>query len=96
MSEDRKCPLCGSEPTKWAGTAFKNQECANPKCSLACYHWNAVKRLRTACQFAHGAIIDAIGRADGLDASDGEAAIEMLEEAVPGLRALRFSGGPAI
>jgi len=39
-----------------------------------------VDELLDCLEFAHGAIIDAIGTEDGLDGSAGEAVLNMIEE----------------
>jgi len=51
----------------------------------------SIADLLEACEFSHGAIMDAIGLEDGLDGADGEAVLELLERAMPELKEIRIA-----
>lgn len=45
-----------------------------------------VEQLQEACEFAHGALLDAVCTEDGLDGDSGLAVMQMIEDAVPAIK----------
>ncbi len=92
MPDDRRCPRCGSEPTpdhQYDGTR-EPQYCSKYGCELPYWLWDDweklqrkrddIEELLTTLEFAHGAIMDAIGCEDGLDGYAGDSILVMIEK----------------
>jgi hypothetical protein len=77
---ERKCPLCGSDPTQWCyghGSpgptlmGFTAQSCSSRSCGLPCRVWEQIERLR--------AIVDRLPKtADGVPVVPGMTAFALM------------------